>query len=194
MEGCEKGESQGTGRLDWIDRPQPLPILPNSLGLPAWAIALANKLARIAWEVLNKERNFECTRGVLRPFPGARRPESGAVSLWAGPWRLPGPTDRNRSARKRNRSLDAPAPKFRILKIHRAETGAEIRGLRCETSDIPRQNWAERIRTALCRNGAQLSALLRRAAHFRWCARRRCRMLGGAGRKKEWSDKEEKMA
>jgi hypothetical protein len=139
MEGCEKGESQGIGRLDWIARPQPLPILPNSLGLPAWAIALANKLARIAWEVLNKERNFECTRGGLRPFPGARRPESGAVSLWAGPWRLPGPTDRNRSARKRNRSLDAPAPKFRILKIHRAETGAEIRGLRCETSDIPRQ-------------------------------------------------------
>ena len=26
------------------------------------AIALANKLARIAWAVLNKERNFECTR------------------------------------------------------------------------------------------------------------------------------------
>ena len=26
------------------------------------AIALANKLARIAWAVLNKENNFECTR------------------------------------------------------------------------------------------------------------------------------------
>ena len=26
------------------------------------AIALANKLARIAWAVLNKEHNFECTR------------------------------------------------------------------------------------------------------------------------------------
>ena len=26
------------------------------------AIALANKLARIAWAVLNKERNFECAR------------------------------------------------------------------------------------------------------------------------------------
>ena len=26
------------------------------------AIALANKLARIAWAVLNKERNFECVR------------------------------------------------------------------------------------------------------------------------------------
>jgi hypothetical protein len=26
------------------------------------AIALANKLARIAWAVLNKERNFECIR------------------------------------------------------------------------------------------------------------------------------------
>jgi hypothetical protein len=26
------------------------------------AIALANKLARIAWAVLNKERNFECTK------------------------------------------------------------------------------------------------------------------------------------
>jgi hypothetical protein len=66
MEGCEKGESQ-IGRLDWIARPQPLPILPNSLGLPAWAIALANKLARIAWEVLNKERNFECIRAETQP-------------------------------------------------------------------------------------------------------------------------------
>jgi hypothetical protein len=28
----------------------------------ALAIALANKLARIAWAVLNKERNFECVR------------------------------------------------------------------------------------------------------------------------------------
>ena len=26
------------------------------------AIALANKLARIAWAVLNKERNFECVK------------------------------------------------------------------------------------------------------------------------------------
>jgi transposase len=26
------------------------------------AIALANKLVRIAWAVLNKEHNFECTR------------------------------------------------------------------------------------------------------------------------------------
>jgi hypothetical protein len=86
----------------------------------------------------------------------------------------------NRSPRKRNRSLDGPAPKFRILKIHRAETAAEIRGLRCETSDIPRQRpgpspltlgnvdtppstgngrretivagWAYRIRTWKCRN------------------------------------------
>jgi hypothetical protein len=69
---------------------------------------------------------------------------------------------------------------IRILKIHRAETGAEIRGLRCETSDIPRQRpgpspltlgnvdtppstgndrretivagWAYRIRTWKCRN------------------------------------------
>jgi hypothetical protein len=31
------------------------------------------------------------------------------------------------------------APKFRILKIYRAETGAEIRRLWCETSDIPRR-------------------------------------------------------
>jgi hypothetical protein len=91
----------------------------------------------------------------------------------------------NRSLRKRNRSLDAPAPKFRILKIHRAETGADIRGFWCETSDIPRQRpgpspltlvnvdappsagngrrdtavagWAERIRTALCPIRAGLS-------------------------------------
>jgi hypothetical protein len=45
----------------------------------------------------------------------------------------------NRSQWKRNRSLHDPAPKFRILKIYRAETGAEIRGLWCEASDIPRQ-------------------------------------------------------
>ena len=47
----------------------------GALGLKAWieaakkrlhhnvlAIALANKLARIAWAVLNQERNFECVR------------------------------------------------------------------------------------------------------------------------------------
>jgi transposase len=34
------------------------------------AIALANKLARIAWAVLNKERNFECTRtNAIEPRP-----------------------------------------------------------------------------------------------------------------------------
>ena len=34
------------------------------------AIALANKLARIAWAVLNKERNFECVRtGAMSPQP-----------------------------------------------------------------------------------------------------------------------------
>jgi hypothetical protein len=86
----------------------------------------------------------------------------------------------NRSPRKRNRSLDGPAPKFRILKIHRAETGAEIRGLRYDSYDFPRQRpgsgpltlgnvdtppstgndrretivagWAYRIRTWKCRN------------------------------------------
>ncbi len=34
------------------------------------AIALANKLARIAWAVLNKERNFECVRrDAMAPRP-----------------------------------------------------------------------------------------------------------------------------
>ena len=34
------------------------------------AIALANKLARIAWAVLNKERNFECVRAsAMTPRP-----------------------------------------------------------------------------------------------------------------------------
>jgi transposase len=34
------------------------------------AIALANKLARIAWAVLNKERNFECVaKGTMAPQP-----------------------------------------------------------------------------------------------------------------------------
>jgi hypothetical protein len=32
------------------------------------AIALANKLARIGWAVLNKERNFEVTRTTARSF------------------------------------------------------------------------------------------------------------------------------
>jgi hypothetical protein len=47
--------------------------------------------------------------------------------------------DSNRSPRIRNRSLDAPALKFRILKIHRAETYRGICGLRRQTSKIPRQ-------------------------------------------------------
>src|SRR5271169_501079 len=42
----------------------------------------------------------------------------------------------NRSLRKRNRSLDGSQSRFRILKIHRAETAAEIRGLWCETSNM----------------------------------------------------------
>jgi transposase len=34
------------------------------------AIALANKLARIAWAVLNKKRNFECiSRNAMSPRP-----------------------------------------------------------------------------------------------------------------------------
>ena len=34
------------------------------------AIALANKLARIAWAVLNKGRNFECTKtNAMEPRP-----------------------------------------------------------------------------------------------------------------------------
>jgi hypothetical protein len=39
----------------------------------------------------------------------------------------------NQSPRKRNRSLDAPAPKFRILKNHRGETRAGNLGLQRET-------------------------------------------------------------
>jgi hypothetical protein len=45
----------------------------------------------------------------------------------------------SRLFRGRTYGLDAPAPKFRILKIHRAETGAEIRALWCEMSEILRQ-------------------------------------------------------
>jgi hypothetical protein len=44
-------------------------------GLKAWidalAIALANKLARIAWAVLNKERPFECTKSPAAAFQPA---------------------------------------------------------------------------------------------------------------------------
>jgi hypothetical protein len=48
-----------------------------------------------------------------------------------------------RAGRRRFRAglcgtLDGRQFKFRILKIHRAEIDAEIRGLWCETSDIPR--------------------------------------------------------
>jgi hypothetical protein len=45
----------------------------------------------------------------------------------------------NRSPRYRNRSLWACAHKFRILKTRPAETRSEIRGLRCEKPEIPRQ-------------------------------------------------------
>jgi transposase len=44
------------GLKSWIDAAKKR-LHPNVL-----AIALANKLARIAWAVLNKEHNFECTR------------------------------------------------------------------------------------------------------------------------------------
>jgi transposase len=44
------------GLKPWIDAAKKR-LHPNVL-----AIALANKLARIAWAVLNKEHNFECTR------------------------------------------------------------------------------------------------------------------------------------
>ena len=44
------------GLKSWIESAQKR-LHPNVL-----AIALANKLARIAWAVLNKEHNFECTR------------------------------------------------------------------------------------------------------------------------------------
>jgi transposase len=37
------------------------------------AIALANKLARIAWAVLNKGRNFEVTRTTIAPSPSLRK-------------------------------------------------------------------------------------------------------------------------
>ena len=47
--------------------------------------------------------------------------------------------DSNRSPRKRNRSLDNLARKFRILKNHRAETRAGNLGLQREMPDIPRQ-------------------------------------------------------
>jgi hypothetical protein len=47
--------------------------------------------------------------------------------------------DSNRSLRKRNRSLLGSPSKFRILKIHRAETRRGIRGLRRQSLEIPRR-------------------------------------------------------
>ena len=110
-------------------------------------------------------------------------------------WPAASPADSNRSPRKRNRSLGAPARKFRILKIHRAETRPGNLDLRGEVSDIPRQRpdswpltsgnvgtsastrnsyaetivagWAERIRTALCRIQTCLSNGRTRTANKR---------------------------
>jgi hypothetical protein len=47
------------------------------------AIALANKLARIAWAVLNKERNFEVTK-TTAPQPSLRKRDTvlGTVKAW----------------------------------------------------------------------------------------------------------------
>ncbi len=60
------------------------------------AIALANKLARIAWAVLAKERNFECLRTIDAP-PGAPdpRPVLGSLKAW------PGSTERRLNASRR---------------------------------------------------------------------------------------------
>ena len=49
------------------------------------AIALANKLARIAWAVLNKERNFECVRtDAMASQPLERGAVLGPVKAWPG--------------------------------------------------------------------------------------------------------------
>jgi hypothetical protein len=66
-------------RGGWVERPKSW----ERCGLKPWieaakkrlhhnvlAIALANKLARIAWAVLNKERNFQCiSRNAIAPRP-----------------------------------------------------------------------------------------------------------------------------
>jgi hypothetical protein len=50
------------------------------------AIALANRLARIAWAVLNKEPNFECGKTKVRrhPDPLERGTVLGVVKPWPG--------------------------------------------------------------------------------------------------------------
>jgi hypothetical protein len=47
--------------------------------------------------------------------------------------------DSNRSLRKRNRSLDDSRSRFRISKNRGAETRSDVRRLRCETPEFPRQ-------------------------------------------------------
>jgi hypothetical protein len=66
------------------------------------AIAPANKLARIAWAVLNKERNFEVTRTTgLRPSLHKGGTVLGAVKPW--------PADgRARTEATTTASLDGP--------------------------------------------------------------------------------------
>jgi hypothetical protein len=63
-------------------------------------------------------RRRQAGKDHVAPQMGSSAPATGAMS--------------NRSLRKRNRSLHAPAPKFRILKIYRAETGPGNFGLRHE--------------------------------------------------------------
>jgi hypothetical protein len=77
------------------------------------------------------------------------------VGLAARETPLPFSADSNRSLRKRNRSLHAPAPKFRILKIYRAETRPENFGL-----------WHETFRFSSSGTGL-LAAIFRKYRHFR---------------------------
>jgi hypothetical protein len=52
---------------------------------------------------------------------------------------MPTSESSNRSPRKRNRSLDTPSAKFRILKNRSVETALAISDSRRKTGEIPRQ-------------------------------------------------------
>ena len=91
------------------------------------AIALANKLARVAWAVLNKERNFECVKtsemasdplkrgtvlGVVKAWPGNPAPEAGQA-------RRPTLTAPVRGAREQAHAGTKERPTARTKALHR---------------------------------------------------------------------------
>jgi hypothetical protein len=142
----------------------------------------ASAASHSRWLMTAVTVTLSCT--VLRLIGSTGSPRGPLRGVGRGA-RRPSSADSNRSPRKRNRSLHGSRSKFRILKIHRAETGRGIRGLRPESLKISRRRpdscpltsgnvggfvstrnprgetlvagWVARIRTATCRIRTGLS-------------------------------------